>query len=233
MKAAVLQAVDPAVHGKVVAAAQASWTTVVSQTWRACSMTFSSHRRSNAASGVERRRSTSCRCRTSCDVPQPVVDQPELRAARTPRARRRSRSGRMTMTCRTSKHVDGVLQHGEAIEVGVDDDVGDVAVDEQLAGRRGSTISFAGTRLSEQPIHRYSGACCSCELGEEVGSCSTIRAAQWALFSNNRVSTDILASVPRGSQAAEVRQKFHRGGTEARRATEDDRVAGADLRSAQ
>ena len=32
------------------------------------------------------------------------------------------------------QHVDGVLQHRQAIEVGVDDHVGDVAMDEQLAG---------------------------------------------------------------------------------------------------
>ena len=32
-----------------------------------------------------------------------------------------------------------------------------------------STISLAGTRLSEQPIHRYLGACCSRQRPEEVG----------------------------------------------------------------
>ncbi len=34
------------------------------------------------------------------------------------------------------EHVDGELQHRQAVEVRMDDDVGDVAVDEQLAGRQ-------------------------------------------------------------------------------------------------
>jgi len=37
----------------------------------------------------------------------------------------------------------------------VNDDVGDIAMDKDFA-RRQAVIWFAGTRLSEQPIHKYS-----------------------------------------------------------------------------
>lgn len=50
------------------------------------------------------------------------------------------------------RHLHGILNHGEAIEIRVADDVGDVAVDEQFPGIM-PTISLAGTRLSAQPIH--------------------------------------------------------------------------------
>src|SRR4051812_48791040 len=44
------------------------------------------------------------------------------------------------------------------------------------------TISFAGTRLSEQPIHRYSGACCAASSEKNRGRSATILAAQrWLL----------------------------------------------------
>ena len=74
------------------------------------------------------------------------------------------------------EHLDRVLQDGEAVEVGVHDDVGDVAVHEDLAGAR-PTISFAGTRLSEQPIQRYSGAWRSASPAKKPGSSATIAAA--------------------------------------------------------
>ena len=39
-----------------------------------------------------------------------------------------------------AQDVDGVLEHREAVEVGVHDDVGDVAVDEHLAGREADDL---------------------------------------------------------------------------------------------
>lgn len=51
------------------------------------------------------------------------------------------------------QHIHCELHDGQAIEVGMHHDIGDVAMHEQSPG--GSpTISLAGTRLSEQPIHR-------------------------------------------------------------------------------
>src|SRR5688500_8832228 len=50
---------------------------------------------------------------------------------------------------------------------------------------RSPTISFAGTRLSEQPIQRYSGVCCLESLAKNSGSCCTMRRAQERLFSNS------------------------------------------------
>src|SRR5690606_24411593 len=46
------------------------------------------------------------------------------------------------------------------------------------------TISLAGTRASEQPIHRYSGTCCLASLAKKSGSSSLMASAQRALLSN-------------------------------------------------
>src|SRR5881628_1359576 len=55
------------------------------------------------------------------------------------------------------------------------------------------TISFAGTRLSEHPIHKYCGDCCSCNRAKKCGSRSTMREAHKALLSNRRARTDMIA----------------------------------------
>jgi len=34
-----------------------------------------------------------------------------------------------------AEDIDGVLDHGEAVQIGMDDDVGEIAVDEDLAGK--------------------------------------------------------------------------------------------------
>ena len=68
------------------------------------------------------------------DVPEPVVDQPQLR----PFERRAHAAAAVVAGddhVSHAKHIDCVLQHREAIEVGVDDHVGDVAMDEELTGR--------------------------------------------------------------------------------------------------
>lgn len=57
------------------------------------------------------------------------------------------------------QHVDGELDHGETIQIRMNDHICHVAMDENLTGQE-AEISFAGTRLSEQPIQRYSGFCC-------------------------------------------------------------------------
>src|SRR5574338_1199874 len=46
-----------------------------------------------------------------------------------------------------------------------------------------STISFAGTRLSEQPIHRYAGACCATRREKNSGFWRARAAAQRRLLS--------------------------------------------------
>lgn len=47
------------------------------------------------------------------------------------------------------------------------------------------TIWFAGTRLSEQPIHRYSGSCC-CDSLEKYSGFSLRRSSAHARFLSNR-----------------------------------------------
>src|SRR5688572_17597133 len=47
------------------------------------------------------------------------------------------------------------------------------------------TISFAGTRLSEQPIQRYSGACCFVRRAKNCASCRVMRSAQARLLAKS------------------------------------------------
>jgi hypothetical protein len=65
-------------------------------------------------------------------VPEPVVDQAKRRAGV-----RGAHAAAAVMTADDHvshlQHVDGVLQHRQAIEIGVDDHVGDVPVHEELA----------------------------------------------------------------------------------------------------
>jgi hypothetical protein len=67
-------------------------------------------------------------------VPQPVVDQPVLRALE-----RRQHAAAAVVAADDDvphlQHVDGVLQDGQAVEVGVHHDVGDVAMHEHLPGQ--------------------------------------------------------------------------------------------------
>src|ERR1700687_5509992 len=55
------------------------------------------------------------------------------------------------------------------------------------------TISLAGTRLSEQPIQRYLGDCCSESLRKKAASCRVIRFDQARLFSKRWVNFTGLA----------------------------------------
>ena len=67
-------------------------------------------------------------------VPQPVVDQSEpCLLERRPHAAAPVMAGHDHMF--HAEHVDRVLQNRQAIQVRVDDDVRDITVDEQLAGR--------------------------------------------------------------------------------------------------
>src|SRR5512142_2629924 len=91
-------------------------------------------------------------------------------------------------------------------------------------------ISLAGTRLSEQPIHRTSGDCCCASLRKKSGRSWSIRAAHLRLFSSSRLKlrssgeSDIgkpCLTAPRGatSSAAELE------GTKAMTAVEVGRKA--------
>ena len=102
-----------------------------------------------------------------------------------------------------AEDVDGVLEHREAIEVGVDDDVRDVPVDEHVPGAS-PTIWFAGTRLSEQPIHRYSGDWRSTSAEKKSGSSATAAAAQARLRSKSSVRSPTAVNLS-GAAPAEIR----------------------------
>src|SRR5262249_36256183 len=54
-----------------------------------------------------------------------------------------------------------------------------------------STISFAGTRLSEHPIHRYSGACCSAKRVKKSLSETRIRSDHLRFCSSKADRSDM------------------------------------------
>src|SRR5689334_12102317 len=54
-------------------------------------------------------------------------------------------------------------------------------------------ISFAGTRLSAQPIHRYLGVCCAASFWKNCGSLAVICAAHERLLSKRCFSTRIVS----------------------------------------
>ena len=73
------------------------------------------------------------------DVAQPVIDQAELVVAQSGQ-----HAAAAVMAADDDvldlEHIDGELHHREAIEVGVDDDIGDVAMDEHFAGREADDL---------------------------------------------------------------------------------------------
>ena len=66
------------------------------------------------------------------------------------------------------EHVDGELQRRQAIEIGVHDDVGDIAMDEDLAGREVDDLvrRHAAVRAADPEIARR---LLLLEVGEEIG----------------------------------------------------------------
>jgi hypothetical protein len=79
-------------------------------------------------------------------VAQPVVDQAEAGALK-----RRLHAAAAVVAADDHvldlERVHGVLHHGEAVEVGVHDEVGDVAVDEHLAGREADELRRGHARV--------------------------------------------------------------------------------------
>ena len=125
------------------------------------------------------------------DVAQPVVDEAEAAIGQ---------RGRDTTTAIVADHedvldlqeVDREMEHREAIQIGVDDDVGDVAMDEDFTGDE-ARIWLAGTRLSEQPIQRYFGCWAVARRWKNSGSSSLMRAAQARLRFRSSVGSDMSA----------------------------------------
>src|SRR3954453_21817563 len=68
------------------------------------------------------------------------------------------------------------------------------------------TISLAGTRESDQPIHKYSGACCAASLWKKSGRAAETSAAQRRLLSNRCASDFMTAgrSLQRGGGLSEL-----------------------------
>ena len=91
------------------------------------------------------------------DMQQPVVDKPQLRVLH-----RRLHAAAAVVAADNNvldfRDIDGILHHRQTIEIGVDHRVRYVTMHEQFAGL-GPVSRSAGTRLSEQPIHRKRGFC--------------------------------------------------------------------------
>ena len=131
---AVVDVVDPAVDGEGLAACPGllhdGRVAHVAQPDRS---TFSSQRRSICASSAFSSSSCrSCRSRTSCTWRSQLSMRPS-----DDREIRRTHPAAAVVAAHDDvldlEHVDRVLQHRQAVQIGVHDDVGDVAVDEQLA----------------------------------------------------------------------------------------------------
>ena len=129
-------------------------------------MTFSSQSRSSRRSPGSDASSSACFSLDVHHVAEPVVDEPVPR----PFERRRDAAAAVVAADDHVLHgedVDGVLQHREAVEVGVHDDVGDVAVDEHLARRQADDLvgGDAAVRAADpEVLGRLPGG----ETGEEV-----------------------------------------------------------------
>ena len=109
---------------------------VVWQTLTTCSMTLSSHRRSaRVVLGQRVSRRVGVLLPHVLDVAQPVVDEADAAVEQ-----RGAHAAAAVVADDDDvphlQHIDGELHHREAVEVGVDDDVGDVAVDEHFAGQQ-------------------------------------------------------------------------------------------------
>jgi hypothetical protein len=80
-------------------------------------------------------------------VAQPVVDEPELRTLE-----RGLHAAAAVVAAdddvRHPQHVHGILQHRQAVQVAMDDDVGDVAVDEELARQQADNLVRRHARVA-------------------------------------------------------------------------------------
>ena len=133
--------------------AQTSSTTVVWQTFIACSITLSSQSRSSRSLLGERLELGGVLLAHVHHVAEPVVDQAVAGALE-----RRLDAAAAVVAADDHvlhvQHVDRVLEHREAVEVGVPDDVGDVAMDEDLARREADDLvrGHAAVRAADPEV---------------------------------------------------------------------------------
>ena len=105
----------------------------------ACSITLNSHRRSSrGASSGRRSQKRRVLAATSCTWRSQLSTSPSARPERGAHAAAAVVSDDDDVL--DLEHVDGELHHRQAIEVGMHDDVGDVAVDEHLARRQADDL---------------------------------------------------------------------------------------------
>jgi hypothetical protein len=125
---------------------QASWTTTVRATLITCSSTLSSHRRSSrrfGGKGIEQRLMAGMHV---LHVAQPEVGESDAlvveRGVHTAAAVMADDHDVLDL-----EHIDGELDHREAVEVGVHHDVGDIAMDEDLARQQADDLVGRHARI--------------------------------------------------------------------------------------
>ncbi len=125
------------------------------------------------------------------EMPQPVVDKSESVGTH----------GRPDAAAAVMAHhhdmfhledIDRILQNRQTVEICVDHHVGDIAMYKYFPRHQIYDL-VGGTRLSEQPIQRYSGFCCLASCSKNCGFSVLILAAQRRLFSKSGFSIFIQA----------------------------------------
>src|SRR5687768_9999855 len=99
------------------------------------------------------------------------------------------------------------------------------------------TISFAGTRLSAQPTHRYFGVCWAVRPAKKPGSRALTRRAQARLLSKRCLSRRIgrqagVQTEPRSQAAALARQELQAAAVRLRDALDDGEAQPGAARAA-
>jgi len=185
------QAVDPAVHHQLLAARQASCTTVVWQTLRACSITLSATSASTCAprQGIEPGlvavahvlahggfscRPGRCGCRRARRARPPQPEWPT------------------TMMCLIFSRSVANWITDRQFRSECTTTLATLRCTNNSPGSR-FTRSFAGTRLSAQPIHRYCGACCWVSPVKKPGRDASVFAAHRRLLSRSSWSEVLMA----------------------------------------
>src|SRR5437773_1866901 len=70
------------------------------------------------------------------------------------------------------------------------------------------TISLAGTRLSEQPIHRYCGSCWRKRLVKKPGVRASVASAQRRLLSNSSCNCVVMRNSSEGARSHRLREQL-------------------------
>ena len=170
---------------------QASETTVVRHTLRACSSTLSSTKASTRRLSSKPIKKPACASRTSCTWRNQLSTRPArwlLRAARMPP----QLLWPTTMMCCTPSTSTAYWMTLKALRSEWTNKLATLRCTNNSPGKR-STSSLAGTRLSAQPSHMYLGCCWESKPVKNPGVCASVAAAHCRLRSNSSLRSLLMA----------------------------------------